>query len=144
METQTAQQIIDTLAQGVHPVTGEAMPEDSPYHAPAVIRALHVASRALQSLPPVMDAARPGRISRAAPANAGKPWTEEDDAVLCAGFDAGQELRELAERLARTRFGIEQRLVKLGRLPAAPGGGRFGGAPTGGSRTVQAAAQAGA
>ena len=51
---------------------------------------------------------------------------------------AGKSEADL-ERLARTRFGIEQRLVKLGRLPAAPGGGRFGGAPTGGLRMVQAA-----
>ena len=39
MELQIARQIIDTLAQGIHPVTGEAMPEDSPYNAPPVIRA---------------------------------------------------------------------------------------------------------
>jgi len=30
MELQTARQIIDTLSQGIHPVTGEAMPPDSP------------------------------------------------------------------------------------------------------------------
>ena len=48
MELQAAHQIIDTLAQGIHPVTGEAMPEDSPYNAPRVIRALFAVSQALQ------------------------------------------------------------------------------------------------
>src|SRR5881398_1863461 len=48
MELQIARQIIDTLAQGIHPITGEAMPEDSPYNAPPVIRALHAVSRALE------------------------------------------------------------------------------------------------
>ena len=46
MELQIARQIIDTLAQGIHPVTGEAMPDDSPYNAAPVIRALHAVSRA--------------------------------------------------------------------------------------------------
>ena len=48
MELQAAHQIIDTLAQGIHPVTGEAMPEDSPYNAPPVIRALFAVSQALR------------------------------------------------------------------------------------------------
>ena len=59
MELQAARQIIDTLAQGIHPVTGEVMPEDSPYNAPPVIRALFAVSQALDGyvkprrLPPV-------------------------------------------------------------------------------------------
>ena len=51
MELQAAHQIIDTLAQGIHPITGEAMPEDSPYNAPSVIRALFTVSQALQGKP---------------------------------------------------------------------------------------------
>ena len=47
MEIQTARQIIDTLMQGVHPITGECMPPESPYNEPQVIRALIVVSRAL-------------------------------------------------------------------------------------------------
>ena len=38
MDLQIARQIIDALAQGIHPLTGEAMPEDSPYNAPPIIR----------------------------------------------------------------------------------------------------------
>jgi hypothetical protein len=49
MELAVARQIIDTLAQGIHPVTGEIMLEDSPYNAPPVIRALFAVSQALQS-----------------------------------------------------------------------------------------------
>ena len=45
MELQIARQIIDTLAQGIHPVTGEAMPDDSPYNAPPVIRAPRCGAR---------------------------------------------------------------------------------------------------
>ncbi len=125
MELQMARQIIDTLAQGVHPVTGELMPEDSPYNAPPVIRALHLAAKAMDAAP-APAAAPPQRVGRAAPANAGKPWSADDDAVLEQGFAQGQELKDMAEALGRTRFGIEQRLIKLGKLPTPPGGGRFG------------------
>jgi hypothetical protein len=120
MELQSARQIIDTLAQGIHPVTGEAMPEDSPYNAPPVIRALVAVSQALDPAHSAPQRARP-----APPVNAGKAWSAEDDAALVAGFDRGEEPKLLAEQLGRTRFGIEQRLIKLGKV-VVPGGGRFG------------------
>ena len=137
MELQTARQIIDTLAQGIHPVTGEAMPEDSPYNAPPVIRALFAVSQALEAAPTGVaapPAAKPAKAAKAPrertpqPVNAGKPWSAEDDAQLEAGFDQGDDPKKLADKLGRTRFGIEQRLIKLGKLPAPAGGGRFGAA----------------
>ena len=81
MELQAAHQIIDTLAQGIHPITGEAMPEDSPYNAPPVIRALFAVSQALQG--------KPARVRRGLPPNAGKPWAPEDDAKLETAFAGG-------------------------------------------------------
>lgn len=124
MELQSARQIIDTLAQGIHPVTGEAMPEDSPYNAPPVIRALFAVSQALEEAPPAA-AAKPQR--KAPPVNAGKAWSAEDDAALVGGFDRGDDLKLIADALGRTRFGVEQRLIKLGKV-VVPGGGRFGSA----------------
>lgn len=124
MELQIARQIIDTLAQGIHPVTGEAMPEDSPYNAPPVIRALHAVSRALEG-----DGAgpsAPAKVRRGAPPNAGKAWTAQEDAALETAFDAGIALRQVAQELGRTTFAVEQRLVKLGKVAAPPGGGRYG------------------
>jgi hypothetical protein len=117
MELQTAQQIIDTLAQGIHPVTGEAMPEDSPYNAPPVIRALFAVSQALQGRPVL-------RQRREPPANAGKAWRDEEDTKLAAAFDAGTDLKQLAADLARSPFAVETRLIKLGKLPVRVG--RFG------------------
>jgi hypothetical protein len=127
MELQIARQIIDTLAQGIHPVTGEAMPEDSPYNAPPVIRALHAVSRALEGA-----AADPGpeapRARRPAPPNAGKAWTPAVDAALAAAFDAGIAIKQLAQELGRTAFAVEQRLIRVGKVQAPAGGGRYGGA----------------
>ena len=119
MELQTAHQIIDTLAQGIHPVTGEVMPEDSPYNAPPVIRALFAVSQALQG-----GTERPAKPRRELPPNAGKAWDGQEDAALDAAFTAGTELKQLAADLGRTPFAVESRLVKLGKLPARVG--RFG------------------
>ncbi len=116
MELQTARQIIDTLAQGIHPVTGEVMPEDSPYNAPPVIRALFAVSQALDGGTPAAAAAaaRPKRERANLPPNTGKPWSADDDEQLRLGFSAGTPTKDLAASLGRTRWAIESRLVKLG------------------------------
>ena len=114
MELQAAHQIIDTLAQGIHPVTGEAMPDDSPYNAPPVIRALFAVSQALQG--------KSARVRRGLPPNAGKPWSGEDDANLAGAFEATPDVGQLAKAFGRTRHAVEARLVKLGEMT-------LGGAP---------------
>ncbi|WBY00946.1 hypothetical protein PE066_15960 [Ramlibacter tataouinensis] len=124
MELQAAREIIETLAQGIHPVTGQAMPEDRPYNAPPVIRALFAVSKALDTLAGAASGqpARPARPRREPPPNTGKPWSAQDDEQLRAGFDAGTPTKDLAAALGRTRWAIESRLVKLGvmTLGAAP------------------------
>lgn len=124
MELQIARQIIDTLAQGIHPVTGEVMPEDSPYNAPPVIRALHAVARALDGAG--VAPAEGERARRKQPPNAGKAWTAQEDAALETAFDAGIALKQVAQELGRTQFAVEQRLVKLGKVAAPMGGGRYG------------------
>jgi hypothetical protein len=127
MELQIARQIIDTLAQGIHPVTAEAMPEDSPYNAPPVIRALHAVSRALEGLGNGhVPEGEPPRGTRVAPANAGKRWSAQEDSALETAFDAGIPLKQVAEELGRTAFAVEQRLIRLGKIEAPAGGGRYG------------------
>ncbi len=124
MELQIARQIIDTLAQGIHPVTGEAMPEDSPYNAPPVIRALHAVSRALEGGGP--PAPEQPRQRRPLPPNAGKAWSAQEDAALETAFDAGIEVKQVAQELGRTVFAVEQRLIKIGKVAAPAGGARYG------------------
>jgi hypothetical protein len=125
MELQIARQIIDTLAQGIHPITGEAMPDDSPYNAPPVIRALHTVSRALEGASSAAPLEAP-RARRNAPPNAGKAWSPQEDAALETAFDAGIALKQVAQELGRTPFAVEQRLVKLGKISSPAGGGRYG------------------
>jgi hypothetical protein len=116
MELQIARQIIDTLAQGINPITGEPMPEDSPYNAAPIIRALHAVSRALEDLQPAPMLQRKER-----PLNAGKQWTQQEDAALEIAFDAGISIKQVAAELGRSTYSIEARLVHLGKLAPAPG-----------------------
>jgi hypothetical protein len=123
MELQIARQIIDTLAQGIHPVTGEAMPDDSPYNAPPVIRALHAVARALDAAGG--EAPEGTRPKQGLPPNAGKRWSAQEDSALETAFDAGIPVKQVAEELGRTTFAVEQRLIRLGKMEAPAGGGRF-------------------
>ena len=104
-----AKQIVEVLARGVDPETGEALGADSPVHNRHVIRALFMAAHALA------DAAA-ARRPRELPANVGKPWTLEEDQLLCEGFDGGLSIAELAEKHARAKGGIRSRLIRLGRI----------------------------
>lgn len=122
MELQQARAVLDTLAQGFHPVTGVLLDADSPYCDPTVIRALFTAARALEDRDgqPAAPSKAPSPRRAAAP-NQGKPWAPQDDAKLDAAFVAGADLKPLAQELGRSAFALEARLVKLGRLPPRSG-----------------------
>jgi hypothetical protein len=109
MDDTQAHKIISALADGCDPTTGEKIEASVLQHGD-VIRALHVAVRALETR-------TRGRGSRVrTPANAGKPWTEEEDRKLLGLFDAGQSVTQLAHAHDRTPAGIHARLVRHGRL----------------------------
>jgi hypothetical protein len=131
MEKAQAVEIIKSLADGVHPITGEVFPRESPYQHAHVVRALFVALSALG------NEARPPRGERL-PSNAGKPWSDEEDKRLLELFDAGRPIKEIAEAHGRTTGGIQARLAKYERIqmpqqftaprrqPGVPGPGSSG------------------
>ena len=124
MEQDKALSILKTLADGVDPATGEQFPADSPYQHPDTIRALFWAVQAMGGAPARSQkqaAPRP----EGGPTNAGKPWSEEEDMHLGKAFDAGRTIDELAQTHKRSRWAIEARLVKLGKIPEPPAGMRF-------------------
>ena len=110
MTPQEAQRVIDALADGADPETGELFPSESVLLKPAVIRALFLASRALEAT------RRASSAARSQPAQAGKPWTPEEDQRLLDAFDQGADLPALTASHARSKGGIASRLVHLGRI----------------------------
>ena len=113
MEKEAALKIIQQLANGTDPHTGEIFRADSPYQHPDTVRALFTAVRALEA-----QSASRQRAAGAenAPQNAGKPWSSDEDAALASAFDAGKQIPELAAQHQRSRFAIEARLAKLGKI----------------------------
>ena len=77
-----ARKIIDALANGIDPETGEILPEQSTFNNPQVIRALFVAAKALD------NAERRAERDNSLPGNAGRPWSDLEDQQLLALFDA--------------------------------------------------------
>jgi hypothetical protein len=117
MEKAAALKILQQLADGTDPHTGKAFGADSPYQHPDTVRALFVALRALDA-PAAAPAAGKQRAAAAesAPTNSGKPWSDDEDKALAAAFDAGKQILELATAHQRSRFAIEVRLAKLGKI----------------------------
>jgi hypothetical protein len=121
MEAPEALGIVAALANGVHPLTGEVFPAGSPYQHPDVVRALFVATRALEGR------SRQVERQRDLPGNVGKPWSAEEDKRLLAAFDAGETRIDIARAHDRTVGGIEARLEKFGRLAPGESGVRLRG-----------------
>jgi len=113
MEKEQALKILNALANGVHPATGEVFAADSAYQHPDTVRALFEAVRAMEGRRPAASAERKtGDI----PANTFVRWTAEEEERLAAGFDAGRTSAELAKLHNRTHAAIEARLLKLGKI----------------------------
>lgn len=124
MERDRTLQILKALAEGVDPATGEQFPGNSSYQHPETVRALYSAIRLLESGPSPSSAVQPssGEARKPGPANAGRPWSQDEDQRLGKGYDTGRTIDELAEAHQRSRIAIEARLAKLGRIEAPPEG----------------------
>ena len=112
MNPSSALHIVESLANGVDPETGEIYPPDSPYQRAPIVRALFAAREAL------VHSEESRKRREGLPENTGKPWPVEEDERLVADFDQGKSLIDLARNHRRTRAAIQARLVRLGRLRA--------------------------
>ena len=120
MEIREAQRILNTLAQGIHPTTGEVFAADSPYNEPKVIRALFTVHQFVRySKKPKMtvDERRSENLDLGRPENHGLPWTEDDRSAVAAGFEKDNSVEELAASFGRTSGAIRSELIRQGLLP---------------------------
>jgi hypothetical protein len=108
MTPEAAKNIVEQLAHGIDPETGELLNAPGVLSSPQVIRALFVAARALQSIQ--AEDATPEKERQ----SAGKPWTPGEDMALAAALDAGKSVQEIAQLHGRSPGGIAARMVKLG------------------------------
>lgn len=107
MDIDQAKELLQYMADGINPLTGEILPDTDLCNQPDIIRALHTAVAALE---------KAGKPKPPFPENAGKPWSAEDDKTLSQMYDSGMSTKELAERFQRSRGAITSRLVRLGKM----------------------------
>lgn len=119
MERTQTLTILNALANGIHPATGEQFPSDSPYQHPDTVRALFSAVRALESAQSDTRSVAPKPRAASGAANLGSRWTPEEEGRLAAAFDAGKRVSELAGLHGRSIAAIEARLLKLGKIDAS-------------------------
>jgi len=110
MTTNEARQIIQSLAEGRCPQTGQTLPANSPYQSADVVRALFIAIGALER------AERKEMRVTTLPEHAGRSWDVEEDQQLSREFDVGRSIADLAQMHKRTRGAIQSRLEKLGKM----------------------------
>lgn len=120
MEREHTLRILNALAGGVDPATGEQFAAESPYQHPDTVRALFDAVHAIEGGRAPAPASAAERKPAAPPqSGAGSRWTAEEEERLATAFDDGKTVAELAKRHGRTHAGIEARLLKLGKIDAS-------------------------
>ena len=113
MTKREAAMILEQMLNGIHPVTGEVLPEGHVCTEALVMRALHAGYAALME---AQDGAS-GERSDNKPAsreNTHKPWAEEEDQYLRQAWDGGVTIEEMRRSLRRTLRSVKCRLVYLG------------------------------
>ena len=120
MELNESRNIVKTLAQGIHPTTGEAFPEESPYNDPEVIRALFsILEFVKQTKKPKksVEERRRENLEIGRPINSGLPWTEEDRVTVRSGFQEGTTVEKLAATLGRSSGSIVAEVIRQDLVP---------------------------
>ena len=104
MDINKAKDIIATLAEGVDPTTGEVLPDNSVCNKGEIVRAFYVVSNHLNAK----------KSKKNMPANAGNPWTKEDEDLLVTLYRSGTPKKDICTSLQRSETGVAARLVHLG------------------------------
>ncbi len=118
MDIESSVKVLETLANGIDPITWEVFPPDSPYNNPDVIRALFNCVQHIKSPPKKAKKSfkekQEDNLKKGLPKNAGMPWTDELKAELASDFQSGLSPSELKIKYERTKGSIVSELKKQG------------------------------
>lgn len=118
MELPRALEIVEALAEGVDPLTGEILSAESPYNSPEVIRALFTLLNAANGTPKKIkktpEQKQADNLAKGLPRNTGMPWTETLKHTLAERFSSDQPMNALAAEFERSRGSILSELKRQG------------------------------
>ena len=103
-------EIIEELANGIDPATGELLPDDHVLQQPDIVRALFNAAALLKNSLPAGQA---GKDVLPGLANQGNAWTADEDNLLKEAFAIGIKISQLAKDHQGTPGAVRSRLKKL-------------------------------
>jgi hypothetical protein len=116
-----AAQILESLANGIDPETGEVFAGDNPLNNARIIRALFLGAKTLalnsEESEKHSSNLKTKRINPYGMEQAWQAWTIEEETRLRDAFLEGVPIDELARRHKRKSGGINARLMRLGLLP---------------------------
>ena len=118
MELFKAVEMVEAVANGTNPITGEAIPGNSHFNSPEIIRALFTCTQHIRHPTPksrkTMEEWQSENLSKGLPRNAGLPWTKELKAQLADSFKSGERPLELSKKFERTKYAILMQLQNQG------------------------------
>lgn len=118
MDSEHAIEVLENLANGVNPATGEVFQYDSPYNNPLIIRALFsilVLLRTPQRKRTVKQR-QADNVRSGMPRNYGMPWPQEMLDELLAQYQASVSTADLASQYERSEASIIAQLIRLGAI----------------------------
>lgn len=104
MDITRAKEIIELLADGVNPITGEILSDNDSCNQVEVVRAFHT----------ILCHVGTKNLQKELPKNAGRPWTKEADKKLQELYTSGMSKQDICIELSRSLGSITSRLNKLG------------------------------
>ena len=118
MERENIISVLEGLANGVDPVTGELLPATSPYNHPEVIRALfHAVNLISNAKKPKKTLAEKQQenVNNGLPQNHGLPWDEKDVQAVISQFQSNSSfgsINDIASQFSRKPNSIFSLLKK--------------------------------
>lgn len=118
MEILKALAMVEAVANGTNPLTGEAIPGNSHFNSPEIIRALFTCVQHIKHPPPksrkTLEERQSENLGKGLPRNAGLPWTKELKEQLADAFKSGERPSGLAKKFERTKYAIVLQLQNQG------------------------------
>lgn len=121
MDIDSSIKTLQKLANGADPITGEVLPEASPYNHPDVIRAIFSVIDAVKNPPKkgkqvkkTVQEKQAENLESGLPVNAGLPWSDDERSELHQDFAANMPIQDLAAKFGRSQGAISVELKKQG------------------------------